>query len=144
MSEEWVEITEQLAIPLDELEFRFVRSSGPGGQHVNRSSTQVELLWDVAGSPTLSEGQRQRLLRELGPRIDTRGTLHIVDSSSRSQFQNRQEALERFRSLLQHALRRRKVRRPTAPSRASVEQRLQRKRQLGHKKQVRRKADWDQ
>jgi len=144
MSEEWVEITAQLAIPLDELEFRFVRSSGPGGQHVNRSSTQVELLWDVAGSPSLSEGQRQRLLHELGPRIDTRGVLHIVDSSSRSQFQNRQEALDRFRSLLQHALRRRKVRRPTAPSRASVEQRLQRKRQVSQKKQVRRKADWDQ
>lgn len=116
MNEELVWITDQLAIPLAELEFRFSRSGGPGGQHVNRSATRVELRFDVAHSPSLSEEQRQRALERLAGRLDSEGVLRVVAESERSQWRNRQEAVERFRMLLRQALhiprRRRRTRLP--------------------------------
>ncbi len=78
--------TNTVSIPTSELHFRFARSSGPGGQHVNRSATQVELLFDVANSPSLDETQRQRVLRNLTPRIDKEGVLHLVSQETRSQL----------------------------------------------------------
>ena len=137
-------IDKNLAIPLSELRFRFARSGGPGGQHVNRSETQVELLFDVANSPSLSLAQRDRITSELGSRIDTGGIMHIVSSGSRSQHRNRGEAITRFVRLLQHALRRRKIRRRTKPSLAVRQRRLDIKRRQSRKKNSRRTSGWDE
>jgi ribosome-associated protein len=136
-------ITPRLRIPLSELQFRFSRSGGPGGQHVNRSETRVELLFDVANSPSLTDAQRERILERLGHIIDQDGVLHLTSSESRSQHQNREAVMVRFRNLLQSALRRRKVRRPTRPSQAGVERRLEEKRRRSAKKKSRQTPEWD-
>ena len=125
---ETVFVSEQLAIPTSELRFRFSRSSGPGGQHVNRSETRVELLFDVAHSPSLTEEQRARILQRVAGYIDGEGELHVVSSATRSQLENRADALARFCALLAAALRRRKHRVPTRPSAAARETRLDGKR----------------
>jgi ribosome-associated protein len=131
-------INDQLVIPLRELEFRFSQSSGPGGQHVNKSSTQVTLLFDVAQSPSLDEGTRARLLEKLASRLTKEGVLQISVQESRSQHQNREAAVARFQAVLSAALRRPKARRKTKPSRAAVEKRLEAKRQRGLRKRERR------
>lgn len=138
MDDSLVPITNSLAIPAAELQFRFSRSSGPGGQHVNRSATQVELLFDVAHSPSLSEEQRLRILSGLATRIDRAGVLHITASSSRSQLQNRQQAVHRFQTLLRRALHVPRTRRPTRPGAAARERRLEAKRQRSQVKARRR------
>ncbi len=97
--------TPALVIPRAELQFRTSRSGGPGGQHVNKVETRVELLFDVASAPSLSEDQRQRLLVELTTWLDNDGVLHLVSDSYRSQYRNREDVLARFVLLLQHALR---------------------------------------
>lgn len=140
MNEELLPITDHLAIPLSELRFRFSRSRGPGGQHVNRSATRVELLFDVAHSPSLSEEQRERLLKRLAGRIDSEGVLRVVAQSERSQLRNRQEAIARFQELLQQALRKRKRRRPTKAPRWAKERRLAAKRRRSEIKRYRRKV----
>src|SRR5512135_2338893 len=86
-------VSGNLSIPAAELSFRYSRSGGPGGQHVNRTETRVELLFDVAHSPSLSEGQRGRLLERLAGRLDRDGILHIVSSATRSQLENRADAV---------------------------------------------------
>ncbi len=116
-----------LAIPFRELRFRYSRSSGPGGQHVNRTETRVELLFDVAHTPSLSEGQRARLLDRLGGRVDGEGVLHVVSAATRSQLENRADAVARFQALLQSALRPAKKRLATQPSAAGRERRLRSK-----------------
>ena len=135
-----VVISAELAIPPAELHFRFSRSGGPGGQHVNRSETRVELLFDVAGSPSLNEAQRGRLLRRLAGYIDGEGVLHIVSSVTRSQAGNRADAVARFQALVAAALRQRKRRVATRPTGASRERRLAGKRQRGQVKRTRRKV----
>jgi ribosome-associated protein len=130
-------INDELVIPLAELQFRFSRSSGPGGQHVQKSSTRVELYFDVLGSPSLNEEQRSRILSRLAGYIDTVGLLHLVAQSERSQLRNRQEVTERFQELLRAALRRRRRRLATHPSGASREQRLRRKKERGEVKRSR-------
>jgi len=132
-----IEITPDLAIPQAELELRFSRSGGPGGQNVNRTSTRVELLFDVAGSPSLSEHQRALILSRLQGYIDREGILHLFSQATRSQWQNRQEVMERFRELLAGALRVRRPRRATRPSRAARERCLQKKRQRAERKRWR-------
>jgi ribosome-associated protein len=131
-------INEQLRIPLREVEFRFSQSSGPGGQHVNKSSTQVTLLFDVVQSPSLDEATRARLLEKLASRLTKEGVLQISAQESRSQHQNREAAIVRFQGVLAAALRRPKVRRKTKPSRAAVEKRLEGKRRRGLLKRERR------
>jgi ribosome-associated protein len=121
-------ITSELVIPLSELHFQFSRSGGPGGQHVNRSATQVELTFDVASSPSLSDTQRARILAALRSYIDTRGTLHLTSQTTRSQHRNRAEVIARFQGLLQRALHLPKPRRPTHPPPQAKEQRLAEKR----------------
>ena len=128
LGEKVLRITNNLTIPLSDLRFRFARSSGPGGQHVNRSATRVELLFDVAGSPSLTETQRKQALKALGPYIDRDGVLHLVSQTFRSQLRNREEAVERFRTLMRKAMRVPKQRRPTRPSRVTQERRLASKR----------------
>ncbi len=137
MFTEVIIITSSINIPLSEIQFRFVRSSGPGGQHVNKSSTQVELLFDVLHSPSLTEAQRQRLLTKLKNDIDTDGVLHLSEQSERSQFQNKQQVTEKFKSILAAALHVPKHRKPTRPSKASKEKRLTQKKRRGEVKRLR-------
>jgi len=137
LGEKVLRITDTLSIPLSELRFRFARSSGPGGQHVNRSATRVELLFDVAGSPSLTEAQRERALKALAPYIDSDGVLHLISQTFRSQFRNREEAVERLQMLMRRAMKVPKRRRPTRPSRASRERRLASKRRRSEIKRQR-------
>jgi ribosome-associated protein len=130
-------------IPSTELSFRFSRSSGPGGQHVNRSATRVELLFDVAGSPTLSDSMRGRLLARLTSHLDSTGVLHLVSQSTRSQLRNREELVERFRALLAGALVERRKRHATRPTLGSREERLRSKRHHGEIKRRRQDRDED-
>jgi ribosome-associated protein len=138
MADSFLAITPSLQLPLSELEYRASRSSGPGGQHVNTSSSRIELWWDVAGSASLSDQQRSQLLQCLASRLDTSGRLRVVASSSRSQLRNREDATERFRSIVSAALVVRKKRKPTKPSRASKAARLEAKRRRSSTKRQRR------
>ena len=117
-------IDEQLAIPRAELSYQATRSGGPGGQHVNTSSTRVELTWNVAGSVALTDAQRERIMMKLPRRIDKEGVLRLVSGSSRSQYQNREDVTERLRRMIAAALKEPKPRRRTKPPRAAREKRL--------------------
>ncbi|HEX7335561.1 MAG TPA: alternative ribosome rescue aminoacyl-tRNA hydrolase ArfB [Gemmatimonadales bacterium] len=133
-----LEITPDLRIPLAELEYRASRSGGPGGQHVNTSSTRIEVWWDVAGSATLTDDQRARLLLRLRPRLDSNGRLRLVSSGSRSQLRNREDVTERLQEVVAAALALRKKRKPTKPSRAAKAARLEAKRRRSATKLHRR------
>jgi ribosome-associated protein len=133
-----LEITPDLRLPLAELDYRASRSGGPGGQHVNTSSTRIEVWWDVAGSPSLTPEQRSQLLERLGPRLDSSGRLRLVSSGSRSQLRNREDVTERLQSVLAAALAVRKKRKATKPSRAAKAARLEAKRKRAATKQRRR------
>ena len=137
---ETIAISDQLAIPAAELHFRFSRSSGPGGQNVQRTETRVELLFDVANSPSLNDEQRERIRHRLSGYIDNDGMLRVVSSATRSQLENRADAVARFQALLAAALRRRKHRVPTRPTAASRERRLTEKKTRAGTKQTRRKV----
>jgi ribosome-associated protein len=134
----YLEVTPQLRIPLYEFDYRASRSGGPGGQHVNTSSTRVEVWWDVASSPSLSTEQRGLLMERLGTRLDSSGRLRLVSSGSRSQLRNREEVTERLRSVVAAALVVRKKRKPTKPSRAAKAARLEAKRRRATTKERRR------
>ena len=134
-----LQITETVAIPSAELHFQFSRSGGPGGQHVNRTASQVELTFDVLGSPSLNEAQRARVLSKLKSYIDTRGVLHLTSQTTRSQHRNRAEVVERFALLLQRALHVPKRRIPTKPSTAAEARRLAEKQRASVVKQQRRR-----
>jgi ribosome-associated protein len=134
----YLNITPELAIPRTELQYRATRSGGPGGQHVNTSSTRIELLWDLNESRAISEEQRQRLRQRLAPRLDSNGMVRVVASDRRSQNQNRKEADERLAALVKHALHVPKKRRPTKPTKAAKERRISEKKKLSEKKKNRR------
>jgi len=133
-----LDITPELRLPISEFEYRASRSGGPGGQHVNTSSTRIEVWWDVAGSPSLSPEQRAQLLERLGARLDSTGRLRLVSSGTRSQLRNREDVTERLRSVVAAALAIRKKRKPTKPSRAAKAARLEAKRQRAATKRQRR------
>lgn len=141
MDGETLPINDRVQIPLSELSFRFSRSSGPGGQHVQKSSTRVELLFDVAHSPSLDEGQRARVLERLAGYIDSEGVLHLAAQSERSQLRNRAEVVDRFQELMRRALVRRKRRRPTRPTAVSQEKRLRHKKRRSEIKKRRGRID---
>jgi ribosome-associated protein len=130
----------------DELTFRYTRSGGPGGQHVNTSSTRVELVFDVAGSPALTEPERSLARRRLRTRLDSEGRLRVVAQDERSRARNRAIAVERFVALMREALRPPPPpRRPTRPTRSATEERLGEKRRAGAQKRLRRPpADADE
>jgi ribosome-associated protein len=128
----WLRVTGTCAIPLEELEWRFSGSGGPGGQHANTSNTRVEVRFDVAGSPSLSPAQRARLLERLGP------VVRVVAADTRSQARNRELVLSRLRERLADALRTPRARRATAPSAAGRRRRLEAKRRRGDLKRQRR------
>lgn len=128
----WLRVTGTCAIPLDELEWRFSGSGGPGGQHANTANTRVELVFDVARSLSLGPRERALLLERFGPIV------RVVVSDTRSQARNRELALERLRERLAVALRRSRPRRPTAPSAAARRRRVESKRRRGELKRQRR------
>ena len=136
MAEE-LRIDERLAIPLAEIELRASRSSGPGGQHANVTASRVEAVFDVEASRSLDEGRRVRLLERLGPVVTA------VAQDGRSQYRNRELALSRLATKLAAALRVRKHRRPTRPTKASRRRRLDAKRRTGERKQARRRPSSD-
>ena len=125
-------------VPERELRFRASRAGGPGGQHVNRVSTRVEVRWNVLRSPTLSPRQRELLLEKLSSRIDGKGELRVTSDQTRSQLQNKLAAIERLNVLVRDALYEPPPRKKTHPPRASKERRLQEKRRRSLTKQNRR------
>jgi ribosome-associated protein len=135
--ENLIRINNEVAIPMAELSFRFATSSGPGGQHANRSATRAVLLFDVAQSPSLTDEVRERLLAKLATRLDKEGVLQVSVQDSRSQVQNREMAIERFQGMLAKALQKRKTRRKTKPSKAVREARLAEKKKRSQRKQDR-------
>jgi ribosome-associated protein len=126
-----------LEIPLGEIELRASRSSGPGGQHANVTASRVEAVFDVEASTSLSEAQRERLLERLGSRVTA------VSQDARGQARNRELALERLAAKLADGLGEPRPRRPTRPSRAAEERRLEQKRRAAERKRGRRRPDVD-
>ncbi len=130
-------VTPRLTIPGSELEVRFARSGGAGGQHVNKVETKVEVRWRPATSRALSDAQRARILEKL-----TRdGELLVTAERTRDQSRNREEALRKLAALVRGALARPKPRKPTRPSRGAVERRLATKKRVGRKKRERGKVE---
>jgi ribosome-associated protein len=132
---ESLEINESVAIPLEEIELRASRSSGPGGQHANVTASRIEAVFQIEASASLSEEQRRLLVERLGPRVSA------VAQDARSQARNRELALERLAEKLAAALAVSKRRRPTKPSRAARERRLEQKRRRSERKAQRRRID---
>ena len=128
-------MTRSVVLPLAEIELRFSRSSGPGGQHAQKSETRVEAVFDVEASGALSEVQKRRVVARAGP------VLRAVAQDERSQARNRELAVERLAAALREALRVRRPRLPTRPSRESRERRLEAKRRRASTKQLRRPPD---
>jgi ribosome-associated protein len=135
MSGESIQVTRSVSIPRSEIELRFSRSSGPGGQHAQKSDTRVEATFDVAASAALTEAQKRRVVAKAGP------VLRAVAQDERSQWRNRELATERLVEALREALRVPRKRRPTKPSKASVERRLEAKRRRSNVKRLRRDLD---
>jgi ribosome-associated protein len=132
MERESIRVTRTVSIPRGEVELRFSRSSGPGGQHAQKTDTRVEAVFDVEGSSALSDAQKRRVVSRLGP------VVRAVAQDERSQWRNRELALERLADTLREALRVQRPRRATKPTKAAVERRLDQKRRRGETKRMRR------
>jgi ribosome-associated protein len=136
-----IQITSSIAIREQELEEKFIRASGPGGQKVNRVATAVQLRFDAAHSPALPEDVRRRLIRLAGKRVTEHGVLVIEAQRFRSQERNRQDARERLVALIRKAARQPKSRRTTSPPASSRMRRLEAKRRRSRLKRWRRPPD---
>jgi ribosome-associated protein len=135
MDGESIRVTRTVAIPVSEIELRFSRSSGPGGQHAQKNETRVEAIFDVEASSALTPAQKARVVRKAGP------VLRATAQDERSQSRNRELAIERLVAALRDALRVERRRRPTRPTAASRERRLEQKRRRSTTKQLRRPPD---
>jgi ribosome-associated protein len=135
MSGESIQVTRSVSIPRSEIELRFSRSSGPGGQHAQKSDTRVEAIFDVEASAALTAAQKRRVVAKAGP------VLRAIAQDERSQWRNRELATERLVESLREALRVPRRRRPTRPSKAAVERRLEGKRRRSEVKRRRRGVD---
>ncbi len=142
-AEDNLRLNASLSIPRSELSYRASRAGGAGGQHVNTSSTRIELLWNVRTSPVLDEDSRARVLVKLATRIDGDGWIRVVSSARRSQSQNREAAEVRLAELVGQALVVQKRRKPTRPSRGAKEARLNEKKKRGDTKRQRRPDSFD-
>jgi ribosome-associated protein len=132
MPGESIRVTRSVSLPVDEIELRFSRSSGPGGQHAQRTESRVEAVLDVEASSALTPAQKRRVIGKAGP------VLRAVAQDERSQWRNRELAVERLVETLRQALAVPRPRRPTAPTRASRERRLEQKRRRSQTKRLRR------
>lgn len=132
-----------LSIPRDELDVRVSRSSGAGGQHVNKTSSRVEIFWNVLGSRALSDEQRSRLREKLESRLTTDGSIRVVASDSRSQTRNRELAEERLADLIARSLIVPRKRKATKPTKAAREARLDAKKKHSSKKRERSQRSFD-
>jgi len=130
-------VAPSVALPLAEIRYEFDPAGGPGGQHVNRSSTRVTLCFDLGATGALTDEQKRRVREALGGRVTAEGLVRVVCGRHRSQARNRCEALRRFRRLMAAALRRTKARRPTRPTRAARERRLAEKKRRAARKRLR-------
>lgn len=133
-----IQVTPGVSLGEDELRFDFVRSSGPGGQNVNKVSTAVQLRFDVKKSPSLDEGLKGRLIKLAGRRVTSDGVLVISSSTFRSQEKNREETLRRLSALILEASRVPKQRKKTKPTLASKTKRIESKRKRGKMKEMRK------
>jgi ribosome-associated protein len=133
IARESIQVTPRLAIPLEEVELRYSRSSGPGGQHAQKTETRVEAVFDIAASVTLTDAQKRRLTARTGPIV------RAVAQDERSRWRNRELALERLGEAIRAGLRVRRKRRPTKPTAAGRERRLTAKRQRSETKRLRRR-----
>lgn len=133
-----IRVTDSVVIPRSELAIRATRSGGPGGQHVNTSSTRIEITWDVVRTSALTDEQRARVVGRLGARMSEEGTVRVVASDSRSQRQNRERAEARLSDLIRRALAVPKARKRTRVPRRAVEARLEGKRRHRDRKRQRR------
>ena len=136
---EGIEVNADLVIPRSELEFRTSRSSGAGGQHVNKTSSRVEISWNIAQSKALSNEQRELLIAKLPSRISEEGAIRVVASDTRSQLRNRETAERRLGETIARALVVQKKRRPTRRPRAANEARLTEKKKHSDKKRDRQR-----
>lgn len=132
-----VQVTNSLIIPEREIRFSASRSGGPGGQHVNKTSTRVTLSFDVEGSETLTREQKNMLWSRLGNRLTNEGVLQVSSGDTRSQFSNRELAKKRLAEMIKKALTPPKRRKKTQPPKGADERRIQRKKRRGQKKQLR-------
>jgi ribosome-associated protein len=130
---EFIQVNSRLAIPLEDVELRTSRSSGPGGQHAQKTETRVEAVFDVARSAALSERQKERLMSRVGP------VVRAAAQDERSQSRNRERALERLAEAIREGLRVPRKRRPTKPTAAARERRLDAKRRRSTAKELRRR-----
>jgi ribosome-associated protein len=133
MDGESIQVTKTVAVPLSEIDLRFSRPSGPGGQHAQKNETRVEAVFDVEASEALTPAQKKRVVRRAGT------VLRALAQDERSQARNRELAVERLAATLREALRVERRRRPTAPSAAARERRLEQKRRRGETKELRRR-----
>jgi len=137
MAGESIRVTRSVSIPRSEIELRFSRSSGPGGQHAQKTETRAEAVFDVERSVGLSDAQKHRVIARAGP------VLRAVAQDERSQWRNRELAIERVVEALREALKVERRRKPTRPSAAARKRRLEQKRQRGETKRLRRRPGDD-
>src|SRR4051812_30000309 len=141
--EKFLFVTDTVSIPRGELDFRASRSSGAGGQHVNKTSSRIEVFWNLLSSRALTEEQRDRLRHKLATRITADGSIRVVASDMRSQTRNKELAEERLVDLVRSALIIPKKRRPTKPTKAAKEARLEGKKRQSDKKRERSRKSFE-
>jgi ribosome-associated protein len=132
MAGESIRVTRSVSLPRSEIELRFSRSSGPGGQHAQKTESRAEAIFDVEASHALTEAQKRRVVAKAGP------VLRAVAQDERSQWRNRELAIERVVEALREALRVERRRRPTKPTKAARQRRLEQKRRRAETKRLRR------
>lgn len=141
MPDDDIEVNDELSIPRSEIDTRATRSSGAGGQHVNKTASRIEITWNIRTSRSLTDEQRERLLAKLESRLSEEGEIRIVASDTRSQLRNREHAETRLADLIRRSLAVKKKRKPTRRPRAANEARLTEKKKHSEKKRERRTAE---